>query len=1086
MANSAKYQKLDHREHVLKRPQMYIGNINNVQIEDYIYENNIMTKKQITYNSGILKIFDEVLVNAIDHCVRDRSVTFIDVKVKDNEEITISNDGNDIPDIVMDETHGIYIPELIFGNLLSSSNYDDDKERIVGGLNGLGAKLTNIFSTKFEVFIEKGNMRYKQVFSQNMSKKSKPHVKEIPSKKKNIIKFTFKPDFSKFGIECIDDQTLAMLKHRVFEASACTRKNIIVKFNNEKIQSKDFMTFAKLFTKDIVIHENERWKVAVAKSMSGTFECISFVNGIRTYNNGTHVDNVITKLIKKLTEELKRKNKNDVNIRSNYIKDNMFVIVNSTISNPSFSSQDKERLITKSSQFGSTFNFEDTHVKKIIKLGVLDDVLRIAEIKDIDKANKAIGTNKKRSRILIENFDDAIYAGSKKSNECTLILCEGLSAKSMVMSSFGIISRQLYGVYPLKGKILNVRDTSTKKIIENKEIQDICKILGLSINDRDKTEHLRYGRIIIMTDSDVDGFHIKSLLLNLFNFFWNKDTIEITSLLTPIVKCLRNNNSVEFYDIDSFEQWKKTLSGRDLEKYKIKYYKGLGSSTKNEAQQYFRDMKLLSYKVLDDEKDYEKLELGFRKNRSNDRKKWILDYSNMKKINDANSVDANTGSDYFKQGIVSVHQCIDNELIQYSMDNITRSIPSAVDGLKQSQRKILYAGFKKNLNSEIKVSQFSGYVSEQTSYHHGEMSLNETIIGMAQTFVGSNNINLFEPVGQFGSRINNGSDHASPRYIFTMLNPILRKKYFIEHDDKIITYLNDDGFKIEPEFYIPTLPFLLINGSIGIATGFSTNIPCFNPDDIVRNIKLLNEGKEMNEMTPWYKGFKGSIRKIDFNKWQSEGVLNVSTANVITVTELPIGTSIENYKEFLTKQELENKIISFENYSTDTDIHFEIKVTATFIQEKHDQLLRSLNLVSNINATNMHALGKENEIIKFNTAEDILLYHYNIRKEYYAKRKEFMLNVYKNEIRTLKNKRRFIEAVMNENVVVFRRNRADIVNDMKEQEFYNIDDLLNMKIHTFSNEKIQQLDHQITQKRDERRTLKNITIEQIWLNDLEN
>ena len=179
---------------------------------------------------------------------------------------------------------------------------------------------------------------------------------------------------------------------------------------------------------------------------------------------------------------------------------------------------------------------------------------------------------------------------------------------------------------------------------------------------------------------------------------------------------------------------------------------------------------------------------------------------------------------------------IDKELILFSRYDNTRSSPCVIDGFKPSQRKVLYGAFKRKLTSEIKVIQFSGYVSEHTAYHHGEASLNGTIISMAQDFVGSNNVNLLVPSGQFGSRLLGGKDAASPRYIYTYLSPITRL-IFKEEDDALCRYLVDEGQRIEPDYYLPIIPMVLVNGSEGIGTGYSTTIPNYNPVDIVNYIK---------------------------------------------------------------------------------------------------------------------------------------------------------------------------------------------------------------------------------------------------------
>jgi DNA topoisomerase-2 len=206
-------------------------------------------------------------------------------------------------------------------------------------------------------------------------------------------------------------------------------------------------------------------------------------------------------------------------------------------------------------------------------------------------------------------------------------------------------------------------------------------------------------------------------------------------------------------------------------------------------------------------------------------------------------------------GTVTVSDFINKEMVHFSVESVHRAIPHVLDGMKPSHRKVLFGVFKRNLIKPIKVAQLAGYVSEKAAYHHGEASLQSTIIGMAQNFVGSNNINLLYPEGQFGSRLLGGDDASAARYIFTKLAPITRK-IFHPHDDALLKYLEDDGFPVEPEFYMPILPMLLVNGASGIGTGWSTKIPNHNPREIVANLRRLLRGEEMEPMHPWYMGFR--------------------------------------------------------------------------------------------------------------------------------------------------------------------------------------------------------------------------------------
>jgi DNA topoisomerase-2 len=456
---------------------------------------------------------------------------------------------------------------------------------------------------------------------------------------------------------------------------------------------------------------------------------------------------------------------------------------------------------TPSSKFGSKCDVSDKFIEKVAKMGVMDAALQLTEVKENKAAKKTDGSKSKSIRG-IPKLTDANWAGTDKSKDCIIIFCEGDSAKAGIISGLSSEDRNIIGVYPMKGKILNVRGEPTKKIMENKEITEIKKILGLETGKKyesiqDVYKCLRYGKVLFMTDQDLDGSHIKGLGINLFQSEW--PTLAnipgfIGFMNTPILKAHKGSVELNFYNDGEYNTWKEE---NDTKGWKIKYYKGLGTSTGKEFREYFEKKKLVGFERT--EKSDDAIDMVFNKKRADDRKDWLKYY------------DREAYLDTSKTN-VSYEEFIDRELIHFSKYDCDRSIPNLMDGLKISLRKILFSAFKKNLTTEIKVAQFSGYVSEHSGYHHGEASLNAAIVGMAQNFVGSNNINLFMPNGQFGTRLQGGKDSASERYIFTQLNMITRS-IFPSSDDAILEYLNDDGLSVEPIYYAPIIPMVLVNGS---------------------------------------------------------------------------------------------------------------------------------------------------------------------------------------------------------------------------------------------------------------------------------
>ncbi len=1068
---SGKYKKLSQIEHVLKRPGMYIGDIKNTTSENWILEDSVMTEKIGEWNPGIYKLFDEIITNASDEAQRNSSVT--EIKITFNEDSFSVYNNSGIPIEILPEHGDIYVPELIFTNLLTSSNFDDSIKRTTGGLHGLGAKLTAIFSKKFIIETCKDSKKYHQVIENNLSVINKP---KITSSSKEYTKITFTPDLSKFNISEISDFTLKILEKRVYDISAITSKNVNVYLNNKKIACKNFLEYTKLYNKcPTAYQEDKRWKVVVAPSENG-FKCISFVNGINTIDGGTHVDHVVNPIIKKISEHIQNKHK-QLKIKPQFVKDNLFLFINCLIENPSFSSQSKEKNITKITDFGSRFVLSENLIKDILKLGIIENILILADEKEKKKLKKTDG--KKNNRINIPKLDDANKAGGKESDKCTIIFTEGDSAKTTAVSGLSVVGRDYYGAFPLKGKILNTRTASYTQISNNAEINNIKQILGLQSGKKYKNvSELRYGRILIMTDADTDGFHIKSLLINFINNNWPELTKLdfISSLVTPVVKINKKQISESFYNLNDYNTWKEK---NNINGWKIKYYKGLGTSTNTEAKEYFKNMKILNYKIKDDT-DQAHLDLAFTKTEADSRKKWIIE-----NIKNPKSLDYNIKD-------IPMKDLINKELVLFSIEDNIRSIPNLVDGFKPSQRKVIFSCIKKKLNNEIKVSQLSGYVSENTSYHHGESSLMDTIINLCQDFVGSNNIPLLQNIGQFGSRLQGGKDSSSPRYIFTQLSNNFYD-IFNPDDFELIEYLNDDGFPIEPKYYVPVLPLILINGASGIGTGFSTDIPCFNPKDIKKRLLDLtnDEDSDIDELTPWYKNFKGKIIKIGENKWTTHGIYKINR-NTITITELPVGTWTEDYKTFLDKLEIDNIIFSYKNLSSEELINFEIKIPLDTISawEENKETEKKLKLIGHLSASNMHLFDSENKIKKMESPEEILYCFWKIREEYYTKRKIHKLSNLNKTIKNLKSKIDFLNDVITDKIKIFRVKIDKIEEQLLENNYEKIDNsfkyLTDMKIYSFTEENLLEMNKKLKINMEEWNEVNNMKNKDFWKKDLSN
>ena len=1150
------FKKKSLHQHILDLPDTYIGSVQCDTLDLYSYndDDNLITRNIKSIVLGLYKIFDEILVNAADNTVRDKKCNIIKVNINEKlGEISVYNNGSSIP-IELHKEEQVYVPEMIFGNLLTSGNYDQ-KGKTVGGKNGIGSKACNIYSERFDIELvdSKRNKKYFQRFKNNMYDKEEPVITDVPKNSESYIKITFVPDYKKFGLKGLTKDMASLFKRRVYDVAGTTNSSVKVYYNDKLLEIKSFEDYIKMYYADENINLiyqdfNERWSIGVVFDTNSGYQHMTFVNKISTFQGGTHLNYIVNQIIDKVTTHITDKHKN-LKIKPSQIKDNITVFINAVVEDPSFSSQTKESLTTKSSLFNIKCDLDDKFIQKICRTGLVEELVQVAQIKQLAELEKSDG-KKNTSLKNLPKLDDARLAGSKRSPECRLILTEGDSAKSFAISGLEIIGRDKYGVFPLKGKLLNVREANPKQLLSNEEIKNIKQILGLKQNTHySDTKKLRYGGVILLTDSDVDGAHIKGLLMNFLHYFWpSLLKIEgfVQSISTPIVKVYKKSDSKKinpeiFYNLTDYNKWSDKV-GDSYKNYIIKYYKGLGTSTEKEAKESFVDFesKIINYIwsnnaskniILDKnkkeekeekeeeneddnnskkssindnksnksnsdiqdqndktEESYQALTLAFAKQRANDRKDWLREYNpnliienNVKKI--------------------LYSEFVNKDLIHFSNSDNVRSIPNICDGLKPSQRKILYGSFKRRLdNDEIKVAQLSGYISEHTGYHHGEASLQGAIINMAQDFCGSNNINLLKPNGNFGSRRMGGKDAASPRYIFTQLNELTRQIY-INKDESVLEYNIEEGDIVEPVSYYPIIPMILVNGSEGIGTGFSTDIPPHNPIEIMSNIREVLNGKkitDLNDLVPWYKGFIGKIEKVNDTTYNSMGKYKIVNETTIHITELPIGTWTQDYLEFLSQSIEEQKLISdYENNSGNHNIDIKVHFINSELQKliKSNTLEKRLKLISIIKTSNMH-LYKNNVITKYQNANMILKDYIDIRMEIYNKRKKYNIKILDNELSLLKYRKQFIEQVISKDIVIERKKKSEIIDRLVELKYpelsislenkISFDYITNLPLFSLTLEKIEEFNKDYNDKLSELTLYKNTTVQQLWINEIEN
>ncbi|CAL2037546.1 unnamed protein product [Caenorhabditis brenneri] len=1117
---AAKYEKKSPTEHVLLRPDTYIGGVAMREIETVWIKtpgSRRISPKEVTYPPGLLKIFDEVLVNAADNKSRDPSMNRLEVWLdRETSRISVWNNGGGLP-VEIHPTEGIYVPTLVFGNLFTSSNYNDNEIKTVGGRNGYGAKLCNIFSKEFivETVDTKTKRRFRQRWYNNMKECDEAVVEEFTDE--NITDYTkveFVPDLQRFQLQHLSDDIVDLIGKRVFEVAATLPPNVDVFLNGQKCDVDGFEDYVKMFNDSdpssfLFLHPTSRWHVGVAKRNFFTGEnnenqitlpkVMSFVNNINTEKGGSHVDYVMDKIVNILKPLIDSKLKESgKSVKPAIVKNNLSLFINCLIENPSFESQTKETVTTKPKNFGSTF---DCDTRKLAnwaeESGLIDSIVdEVLSAKNKKPASKL--KNSATSVRDIVKLEDAEWAGTAgKADKCTLILTEGDSAKALALAGLEVLGRETYGVFPLKGKLLNVSNLDEIRVSKNEEISNLIRILGLSFDDPEPS-FTRYGRLLILADQDEDGSHIKGLVINFIHKFWpslihSGDFIQ--SFRTPLLKAKKGDEVKSFFSMNEYRKWSETAEG----KWKVKYYKGLGTSTSNEAREYFSDLDhhTVNFKYTGPEDD-EAIRMVFDREKTDERKEWIR--------KSENSLEEDTDKTE-----ISYEEFVDGQLMQFGMVDLKRSIPSLIDGLKPSQRKILWTLLNMDESTEMKVSQLAGAVAHRQSYHHGEDSLVRTIIRMGQTFCGASNLPLLQPIGQFGTRHEGGNDAASARYIFTSLAPTTRL-LFPRADDDLLEKKVEEGIVVEPNWLCPIIPLILVNGTEGIGTGWSTKIANRKTIDVIDLIRRKIDFDELtDEIPPFYDDYRGRIDVVTPTKFFSSGRVqlirperkNASTFS-IDITELPIGVWTSKYKEKLSRIVENLPVVEFSEKHTEKRVHFRLtidrKKASRFLQKSNSDLLNYFKLQTSI-TENRVLFDKNGKLREFESISEIAKEFFEVRSELYERRLQIQKEECAAKLKYVENQIKFIDLVTN-GIFELRALERDELEAKLEEYGFEIDPLasksktktgrktdynylLEMPLSRLTSDEMSRLSERRTRRKNELETAESADWKSTWHSELD-
>ena len=619
MSIEKQFRKLDDISHVLARPSMYVGSIKPHTSKKFIVVDNKMVLTEVTFNPGLLKIFDEIITNSVDENKRKGSkLDTIKIKVDGNKIVVWDNGG--IP-VVKHADENQWIPELIFSNLKAGSNFDDTESRTWAGTNGVGSSLSNIFSKEFIISTCDGKNHFIQNFSENMRKRTDPSIKKS---KVNHTSITFTPDYEKFGMVGLDSDNFNLIKKRVFDIAG-TNPNIKIYFNDELVNTKSFEDYIKYYTDDYFFETNsdKSWSLGISHSSEG-FQQISFVNSTETYDGGNHLDYVLNQIVSNLRDFFQKKHK--VDVKPSELKNHLRIFLCSTVVNPGFSSQTKEKLITEVKDFGYTFEVSEKMMKSILKSEIVHSVLDWIKQKKSAEENKlARELNKNLSKIKVDKLIDA---KGRDRWKCSLSIFEGDSASSAFRK---YRDPQTQGAFSLRGKFINAMEITNQKLVTNNEVVNLMGALGLKLGQKVVPGTLRYGKILFYCDADHDGSSIVALLINFLYKYWPEifESPTVFKAETPIVvaKNSKLKSKINFYTQDDYNTWLETNNPKDWE---IEYKKGLGALTDIEYREIINNPNLTQ--IVSDEKTKLNLNVWFGKDsdlRKNELLRFEDRYTNL-------------------------------------------------------------------------------------------------------------------------------------------------------------------------------------------------------------------------------------------------------------------------------------------------------------------------------------------------------------------------------------------------------------------------------------------------------------------------
>ena len=1107
-----KHQVFTPRSHVWIRPGMYVGSRDAAVKPSIVLKRSGETTPSKLGKRGIVsqcvditrypafeKVADEILANALDRVILDSSVTTIKVHVNkaDGGSISVYNDGSGIP-VLKKEVDGkqVYIPEMVFSHFRSGSNFKD-ADRFTGGMNGYGAKLTNVLSRKFTVETADGTNKFTQTWTgpekgTGMRATTGPKVKACS--KKSFTRVTFTPYYNWFGMpDGLTAEAMDMLRTRVLTAACNTTRPLTMEWVEEdeggekkvsipaglNASIKDLaqqLTDQKVAFEHTLFERNESLAVACIIKPPGSPDAFGYVNSLEC-SAGTHIKFAASKVSNALTAYLKKRTKKpELAVSPKMVEKRLFFIVAARVSNPAFDSQTKDQLCT-SLRAWNDWTPGDAFIK-IVDALIGEELVLSATQKETKTAASACAVKKRVP--VIKDYDPATLSGKsafKSGQPVSLILTEGLSAKALATACKSVLGATVTGIYPLRGKLKNVRGLSPSEYVKNAECKNLASILGLepgrSYGTRDELlSVLNYTNVWIFTDQDPDGDHICGLILNLFDAQWPSLLQHFPHFMkrfrTPLLKVLPAGPT--FFSRPEFDAWRMEHGDAP----KVKYYKGLGTSTSAEGKSYASNIQKHLVHFDWTASEASPILHDCFNEKAEARKKLLTENPLSREMSVSDDMH------------VPIREFAVTGLLDFYRYANRRCMPDLVSGLKPAQAKALYTCLKMNLVEEEKVSEVANKVASVAQYHHGSASMSETIIYMAQNhWCSGNNINLLYPSGQFGSRLAKASEHSSDRYLYTRLEPITRY-IFRKEDDALLKRVDEDGVPGEP-VYVPVIPMSLVNSVEGIGAGWSTTILPRNPADVIQACTILagtasldagleDVRKAMESsggLKPWFYGLKTDIVRVSEAKFVSKGsVVRVDDATV-HITELPVGVWTDEYLAKLRESEYE-----VDARHTDLVVDIRVKVPLTPSEDLHE----ALHLSTPLRDGNMHGYSYSGHLVKAETVYDILRMHALERLKLYAVRLESEIQSTQATLLKAASKQKFIELVLSGALTPYGKSKAALQEELRA---LGIDTgLLSMDLWSFTLDAVHALSKDMDKMRAHVVHLKSLTPGSVWLAEL--